>query len=347
MPEKLDRIRRIIKKNGLDAILVNGSANIQYLSGYPGSELCVLLMAKGRGFFLTDPRAYEEARTSIKNLTPVCVKSLYSMPFRDVLEKNGVKKLGFESGHVTYNMFERLGCLLRKTRLLPTFEIVENQRAIKSKDEISLIKNASSLTVRMFQAIKRRAFPGMSEKDLVREIAIMISKKGGTNAFEPIVAAGEHSAVPHASASKRKIKKGEHVLIDFGIRLRGYNSDFTRPVFTGTVKKIIKKMYGVIKKAQEQAINLVHPGARISSIAKKVNSAIEKAGFGKFILHGLGHGIGIEVHELPRLSAHNETLLKAGMVFTVEPGIYIPGIGGVRVEDVVCVTNDGKMVLTR
>ena len=200
---------------------------------------------------------------------------------------------------------------------------------------------------KIFGKLRMPIRTGMSEMAIAGEIDTMMRRDNASNSFDTIVATGSHSSWPHASLTKRKIKRDDIILVDFGARLSHYCSDYTRVIFRGSPRRRLSKMHDVIRRAQKMAFQLIRPGQVISGIVKKVNAFIEKAGFAKYILHGIGHGIGLEVHEEPRLSLANNSVIKKGMVFTLEPGIYVPRVGGIRIEDVVHVDEDGPAILTR
>ncbi|MFH1594193.1 MAG: Xaa-Pro peptidase family protein [Candidatus Omnitrophota bacterium] len=345
--EKSVKTRSLIKKAGLDALLVTGESNILYLTDFPGKDVFLLLTTRGDRFFFTDERALDAAKACVEGYEFERARKIDPAVVSEILKEGKVSKLGFESKHLSYDEHEKLKGALRKIRLVPTKRIIETARAVKCKEEILKIKRAARITKKIFPAIRRFIKPGVREKAIANEIDMMMRMAGATNSFETIVASGHRSAWPHAIASQRRIKKDDIVLLDFGARFESYCSDFTRVVFTGGMKGKIKRIYGIVKDAQRLALRLIKPGVSISRVVRKVNLFIEEAGFGKFILHGLGHGLGLEVHEAPNLSVHSKLTFKKGMVFTVEPGLYIPRLGGIRIEDLVYLTDNGPEVLTR
>jgi len=216
----------------------------------------------------------------------------------------------------------------------------------KNKNEIGYLKKAAKITVGIFAAVKKRISPGISERRIADEIESIIKNKGLKRSFRTIVASGPNAAKPHAVVTGRKIKKNDVVVIDFGVIYKGYHSDMTRTVLIGNADSKIKRLYKAVKSAQILAIKSVKPGLKISGLAGAAHGFIRKQGLGKYLKHSLGHGVGKRIHEPPKLSEKNPRELKKGMVITVEPGLYIKRKGGVRIEDMVCVTEKGHRVLT-
>ncbi|MCK4462975.1 MAG: M24 family metallopeptidase [Candidatus Omnitrophica bacterium] len=218
---------------------------------------------------------------------------------------------------------------------------------LKNKKQIKALKIAAKITVGIFKEITKKIKPGASESDIVKEIEAIIKQKGLKRSFRTIVASGPNSAKPHAEPTNRKFKTNDIIVIDFGIIYKGYHSDMTRTFVLGRIDSKMKLLYKVVKKAQAKAIKKVKPGMKISEFVKYVNDYIRSKKLGKYILHSLGHGIGLKVHEAPKLSEKNKGLIKKGMVLAIEPGLYIKGLGGVRMEDMVLIKDTGCEVLTK
>ncbi|NQT95730.1 MAG: aminopeptidase P family protein, partial [Candidatus Omnitrophica bacterium] len=234
-----------------------------------------------------------------------------------------------------------------KKKLYSTFGLIGKLRAIKDQQEVGLIKKAAAIAKKAYKSIKRELKEGKRETDIAGKIDFLVKKLGADRpSFETIVASGANASMPHAKPTAKRIKNSEAIIVDFGARLKGYNSDLTRTSFVGKIDKHFKLIYSIISIAQSKAINKIRPGVKISEIDKAARSYIVKKGFGKYFTHALGHCIGIDVHELPSINSKNHSVLKEGMVFSVEPGIYIPGSGGVRIEDMILVTAKGHEVLT-
>ncbi|MCX5716476.1 MAG: M24 family metallopeptidase, partial [Candidatus Omnitrophica bacterium] len=232
-------------------------------------------------------------------------------------------------------------------KFTPLSGIAENMRMIKDADEIRKIKKAVGIAKKVFFAFTKKLRPGKTEAQLYRELNCLIADFGAEEeAFSTIVAAGERASRPHAAPTNRVLRKNEPVLIDFGVKVDSYNCDLTRVCFLGKIQQQLYNIYNTCKEAQRRAIALIRPGVSAKEVDRVARGFIESKGFGKAFGHSLGHGIGLSVHESPRISSKSETILKPGMVITIEPGIYIEGLGGVRIEDMALVTTKGCQVLT-
>jgi len=331
----------------LDSLLISNPVNIRYLTGFPGTDILLLITKKGRPFLLADARIFDQARKKLVGVNVVLRQKPTAGLIKDLITKNGIRQIGFEANHISLEAYFRLKRTLGGIKLMPVKNMVEGLRMIKSRDEISKIKRSAAASLKILKNISNHIRPGITEREIARKIDLMILSAGGVYGFDTIVASGRNSAFPHAIPSGKKIAKNDVVLIDFGTKLNSYNSDITRIIFKGTVKKQIQKMYKAVKKAHALAIEMIKPGAIISTVVKKVNALLENEGFGNFLLHGLGHGVGLDIHELPYLSSSNPGRFRKNMVFTVEPGIYVPTLGGIRIEDIVAINDKEKQVLTR
>ena len=353
MTRTMDYARRIrlfreeVRKHRLDSFLVTNETNVSYLSGFWGSDAALLVTAGGKDFFLTDSRYIEEAAEVIKGFVLQVVEKSTYKTIQDLAKARRLKKTGFESMNLPYEVASKLKELLPDTRLVPIRGLVEGTRAVKEEAEIKLIKNSIRLTKEVLKAALGFVRCGVSEESLSKRIELEFVKKGAHPAFEPIVASGPDSSRPHAKAGGRKISKNSVVMIDIGCNLDGYNSDMTRMAFLGRVNDKFKKIYNIVRKARELALDMIRPGMRAAKVDTAARGYIEKEGFGAFFGHSLGHGVGMDVHEEPVISKNSEEVLRTGMVFTVEPAIYIPKFGGVRIEDMILVTEKGYEVLTR
>jgi len=218
---------------------------------------------------------------------------------------------------------------------------------IKSTREIKLLKKAADITNDIFRCVSKKVKPGVRESEIVAETEAIIKKKGLKRSFPTIVASGPNAAKPHAKVTERKIKTNDVVVFDFGVIYKGYHSDMTRTIIVGKIDRKLKLLYQTVKKAQKVAIEKVRSGIKASDLAREAHDFMRKKGFGKYILHTLGHGIGMKVHEAPKLSEKNRHILKKNMVCTIEPGLYIKNKGGIRIEDMVLITEKGCQVLTR
>ena len=345
--KRLCVLRQAMRKASLDSFLVTSATNVSYLSGFRGTD-AVVLITPDKGYFLTDSRYIEEAKKEISgNLNVRLVKESIFTSVNDIVTSQKLKNLGFESMDLPYGVANRLKILLSKIEFTPVKNLVESLRSIKDAGEIERIRKAVKLAKEVFERAAGSVRPGASEEFIKRKIELDLVSKGSSCAFESIIASGENSSKPHARATDRPFKNNDFVMIDMGAKVDGYNSDLTRTVVVGKVQAKFRKIYKTVGQAQLKAIARITSGAKASDIDKAGRDHIKKSGFGKYFSHSLGHGVGMSVHEEPSISPSSKTILAEGMIFTVEPAIYIPGFGGVRIEDMVLVTKSGCEILTR
>lgn len=343
---RLSGLRKAIRSASLDSIIVTNTTNISYLSGFRGTD-AVMLVTAGDGYFFTDSRYIEEAKIEITgHLNVKLVSDSILACINRVVKSKRLKSLGFESMDLPYGIAYKLKSLLSGIRFVPVKNLVETLRSIKDPEEIGRIRKAVALAKEVFKKAAASVRPGVSEEFIKRKITLDLINRGSSCAFEPIIASGLNSSKPHASATNRSFKDNDFVMIDMGAKIDGYNSDLTRTLILGRTQKRFGRIYETVRQAQYKAIERITPGAKASDVDKAGREHIENSGFGKYFGHSLGHGVGMDVHEEPSISASSNTRLAAGMVFTVEPAIYIPGFGGVRIEDMVLVTERGCEVLT-
>lgn len=330
----------------LDALLVSDLKNIKYLSGFTGSN-AFIAVTHDAAFFLTDPRYTAQAREEVKGCKIRIFRKALEEIAALVLEER-IKALGFEAPNLNYASYRKLAKALPKTRLRPADGLVERLRERKDRFEVERIRASAGLLDIGFRKAARLIRPGAIEGEAAFSIEVGLRKKGAeAMAFDTIIASGERAALPHGSASSKKIRKGELVVVDMGVLKDGYNSDETRTFAMGRLKPRQREIYGIVKDAQAAAIEAIRPGARASEVDGAARKVIEKAGYGKFFGHGTGHGVGLDIHERPSLGPLSEDILQEGMVVTVEPGIYLPGYAGVRIEDMALVAKGGCELLTR
>jgi Xaa-Pro aminopeptidase len=342
---RLNGLKSELKRRSISSLLVTNESNVTYLSGFTGSDSLLFITGDSQ-FFLTDSRYTQEAKDSIKGFTIVEVLSSTYNTIGDIARRNNIKNIGFESMNLPYEVVKTLEGHVGKAKLLPVINMVERLRAIKDKEEITRITASVKLAKDVLGRIVKEIRPGASEKDLSCLIECAFIHKGAKAGFQSIVACGKNSSKPHAHPTDGKISKNDVVMVDMGCSLNLYNSDMTRMVLIGKVKDKIKEIYSIVKIAQEKAFEKIIPGHKISEVDRAGRQYIADKGYGKFFGHSMGHGIGLDVHEEPSISGRNSGSLRPGMVFTVEPAIYIPGLGGVRIEDMVLVTEKGFKILT-
>jgi len=344
--KRVARLRRVISGEKADALLVTNLTNIAYLTAFKGS-FGLLLVTLKETVLLTDFRYIETAQDEV--FADAVVRTSFSH-FEDVkreTKKRNIRRLGFEARAMPHADYLELAEKVGENSLVPLKDSVENLRMIKDDEEVSLLRRAVKLTEKGLRHIRAFLEPGVSERDMAAELEVFFKLQNGEPGFRPIVAFGKRSSMPHYVSSNRKLKASDMVLIDLGTSVRGYHADLTRTWLSRKMKARERYIYRIVLDAQRAAIERIKPGVRLASIDAAARQVISSSGYGENFGHGLGHGIGLNVHELPRLSARSEGRCRKGMVFTIEPGIYIPRWGGVRIEDDVLVTEKGCEVLSR
>ncbi|MEW5802257.1 MAG: aminopeptidase P family protein [bacterium] len=333
----------------IDALLVTNPYNQRYLTGLILSDAELVLVPSQSALFV-DSRYLLEARQ--RNF-PFPVEVIqFKDKYKEIpiwLENHGLGRIGIESDFISYRTFLKWREKV-SGHLVPCEELVEMVRIYKDEVEIQLIGKSLDILARVIRVIPDilSNYTQITERDVSLEIEYLMKKEGSERpAFDLIVASGERAAMPHAAPSDRKFRTGELVLVDLGAVFKGYHSDLTRTFCLGEESEEVKKVFHILKAAQEAAIEGIRPGKTAKQIDALTRGVIEKAGYGQFFGHGTGHGVGIEVHELPRISPASEAVLEEGMVFTVEPGIYLPDHLGMRLEDMVLVTRQGCRVLSQ
>jgi Xaa-Pro aminopeptidase len=343
-----DKLRRSFRKLGLDALLLTNFTNVTYLTGFTGDDSYLVVLAKGE-VVVSDPRyttqLEEECPALEASIRPPGVGMVERVA--EIARSARIRKLGIEGASMSVALRDEIAAAVPKTELAATAELVENLRLVKDKDEVAQIRRAIWFAERAFAILRASLRPERTEKEVADELENNIRLFGGKGAsFPSIVAVGARSALPHARPTDQKIGADDFVLVDWGANGGLYMSDLTRVLVTGKISPKLERIYRVVLSAQEQAIAAIRPGLTCHEVDQVARKAIDKAGFGRNFGHGLGHGIGLEIHEGPRLAANQHRQLEPGMVVTVEPGIYLPGWGGVRIEDDVLVTKAGCEVLT-
>jgi Xaa-Pro aminopeptidase len=332
-----------------DAVLVRSEVNVTYLTGFSGDSSS-LLLSRDRALLISDARFTEQIAQECPGLDAAIRPPTKPPPgfLTETIKAFGARSLGFESDHVTVTEFEALWHDLPSVAWRAECNRVESLRAVKDESEIAAIREAIDIAERAFTVFRALLRPDDREKDLHDAMEGYIRRAGGKCAgFPTIVAVGERAALPHAPPSTKRVGEGDHLLVDWGASGRFYKSDLTRVLAVRNISAKLEEIYGVVLRAQAAGIRSVRPGATAKDVDAEARAVIGQAGFGDFFGHSLGHGIGLEVHEAPSLRPTSEIKLEPGNVVTVEPGIYIPGWGGVRIEDDVLVTPNGCEVLTR
>jgi len=351
LTNRLHKLRALIAEKDLDALLISQRENCRYLSGFTGSTSW-LLISYGHTILATDFRYVEQAKQESQNFEIIQIKGQIHDWLPDLAYNSCWHKLGFAANHISVATYRQLNETIKAKQLnlelTATTGLVEGLRCIKDADELESIVKAAQLTDAAFKQAKLIIQPGVTEREAAWEIEKSLRQSGSEGvAFDVIVASGPTSALPHANPSEKTIRQNEPVLIDMGARVGGYCSDFSRTFCLGEADEVLSKVYNVVLEAQLTGIQGIKSGMTAAQADRLARDVIEQAGYSSAFGHGLGHGVGLEVHESPRLAPDSSDLLTDGMVFTIEPGIYIPGFGGVRIEDMVVLENGRLNQLTK
>lgn len=348
--KRVEQLTERLKTENLDGILLIKDSNIRYISGFTGSDSYLIVGVRGNAF-ITDSRYTEQAEAECAGFEIVRWRSPapgLQETIQSVCNRLEIKRLGFEKERVTYDLYEKLSKGLDGVELAATTGLVEGIRYVKDQSEVECIRKAAHIADEAFNEILEYIRPGVSEKDVERELQYAIKKKGADDiGFPIIVASGKRSSLPHAIPSDKLIENGNFVTLDFGAMYKGYRSDMTRTIVVGQVDEKQKEIYGIVKAAQEAGEDAIKAGVSGKAPDDAARGYITDAGYGANFGHGLGHGVGLDIHEEPFMSPSCERILAEGNVITVEPGIYLPNWGGVRIEDTVLVMADGIEILTK
>ena len=345
--QRIKQAIAVIKKNNLDCMIVSEINHVRYLSGFTGSNGLVVV-TPSKAYFLTDFRYASQAPKEVKNCQVIIVSRqlITELPKLPVFKKGA--RVGIEAEFVSLKLMNSFKELLPAVVFKPTEQLIESLSIIKDQDEISRIKKAVRIADKAFSEILAILKPGMRENEVALALEYKMRSFGADNiSFDTIIASGLRSSMPHGRASDKKLRKGDFVTLDFGALYRGYASDITRTVVLGKATEKQKKIYQVVLNAQKSACKAVKPGLACNRLDGLARDFIMKAGYGDYFGHGLGHGLGMLVHDRPTVSPQSNDVLEPGMVITIEPGIYIPNWGGVRIEDDVLVTATGGQILTK
>ncbi|MER2088398.1 MAG: Xaa-Pro peptidase family protein [Sporosarcina sp.] len=347
---RIAKLQNQLDELTIDGLMINGDWNRRYTTGFTGSNGIVLL-TKNEVTFITDYRYFEQA----KNQTGLHVvlhaehtghkHKIYDEAAKQI-KKMGIKRLGFEQQHLSFGNYAKLDGLI-DCEMIPTYDVVENLRMVKSVEEIEDIRTSSKITDDAFVHVLDFIRPGLTELEVASELERFIKKNGGiTSTFSPIVASGKRASLPHGRASDKVIEKGDMITIDFGTNYNGYWSDISRVVAMGEPHEKMMEVQQVVLRAFINCATNLKPGLTDREVDKYMRDVLIETGYNQFSGTGTGHGIGLEVHEKPLFSVDSEKILLPGMVITIEPGIYLPEIGGARIEDMLLITEKGCEVLS-
>jgi Xaa-Pro aminopeptidase len=347
---ELEQRRRAVQtalaEHKSDALLVSSLANIRYLTGYAGSN-GLALVTRSETHFFTDPRYALEASQSITCKLHIA-KRLLMEDLAGIVKRRKLKKIGFEPAWLNLEQHQKLKDLLPLgASLMPIPGVVENLRMTKSPAEIDMIRKSVRVNSEAYARTLRRVRLGMRERDIAAELDYQMRLHGAEKpAFDTIVATGARSALPHAQPTSKRLEENDLLLIDMGACLDGYMSDMTRMAFLGIPNKRVRTLYDAVREAQMAGIEAVRPGVTAAQVDAAARGVLKRQGLDRQFVHSTGHGLGLEIHEGPRIGKKDKTVLRAGMVITIEPGAYIDRLGGVRIEDTVLVTTNGCEILT-
>ncbi|CAK8710468.1 Xaa-Pro aminopeptidase [Candidatus Electrothrix gigas] len=353
--QRIKKVQKALQRRKLDAILITEPHNRRYLSGYTAADHGIqessgvlLIPKRGKPWFLTDSRFVLQAEQEAADcVVELYTKGLYAL-LKKILPALKVRRLGFESHYVLHSSAQKLEEMTKKIKveLVPLLDLVERMRVMKTEQEIHQLKKSVLLNEQVFQTVHNNITPGMTEIEVALALEQTMRTMGAEEpSFETIVAFGSNAAKPHAVPTNRVLEDGEIVLIDMGLVLQGYCSDMTRTFMVGKPRKKFRQRLRVVRKAQLAGIQAIRAGAVCRDVDNAARRVIVDAGYGDFFGHSLGHGVGLAVHEAPGLGPRNRKKLQAGMIVTIEPGIYIPDWGGIRLENMAVVREDGCELL--
>jgi Xaa-Pro aminopeptidase len=330
----------------IEAFLVTGAANVRYATGFTGSN-GVVLASDGSAVFFTDPRYAIQASKQVAIRTVVVRKGGLIPAVAKYAARKQIRRLGFEKHHLSYDQFAYLQEHLPKATLKPVEDVLVKQRMVKNADEIAAIRRSVQTNSNAFERAVKTIRPGMRESELAAELEYQMRLLGAERpSFETIVSSGVRTALPHAHPTARPIGNDDLLLVDMGATQEGYASDMTRMLYLGRKSRKIERMYRAVLEAQLAGVDAVRPGIAAGRVDKAAREVLKKHGLDRAFTHSTGHGLGLEIHEPPRLGRGDKTKLEAGMAITIEPGAYVEDFGGIRIEDTVLVTSNGCEVLT-
>lgn len=341
-----NKLKSVLAEQGLDGMLISRLSNVRYICGFTGSAgSCII--TPNENYFITDGRYMEQSKNEVKGFERFIDYGTHI----EIAQKNNLiskgLKLALESDSLSVSSYNQLTELFPDVKWESTKMILENLAAVKDKSEIEALRTAVEITDKVFDEVLQLLKIGISEKEIALELAMRYRKYGEGEAFPSIVASGPNSALPHVQPGERKLKLGDFVVVDAAAKYAGYHADMTRTVVIGKATEKHHEIYELVKKSQQAGIDAVKAGVACKAVDDTTRAVIADAGYGDKFIHSTGHGIGLEIHAYPRLSQQSEEILKENNVVTIEPGVYLTGWGGVRIEDNIVVKKDGSEVLNK
>lgn len=340
------RLSALLEERKLAFLVVTKPANLFYLTNFRGSA-GVGVFGAGRSVLWVDPRYTLQARETAQGVDIGEEKGRLLKAAMRWLGRKKAPRTGYEDAHLSCAALRQLHESNGRVRLRPASGLIEQLRAVKDADEIARLREAGHLTAEIFGEVRRRISPGVRESDIAAEIEYQMRLRGGDGpAFETIVASGPRAGQPHARASAKCLEPNEFVIIDLGVILSGYAADMTRTLFLGEPDRKVRGLYEAVRESQKGALERLRPGLAASEVDAVARQALDRHGLAKFFTHSTGHGVGLEIHEAPRVAKGEKTRLESGSVVTIEPGVYLEGLGGVRIEDTALVKEGEPEILT-
>lgn len=348
--KRAEQLLKLLEQKGLDSLFLNNVQNIRYISGYTGEDSYILISPKGK-WFITDYRYSEQAEKECKDFEVICrnrQEVSLGQCVEQILKEHGLTSMGFERDHINFGMIEDIKDNLVDVEAVPTSGLVEMLRYVKDDHEIDLMRRAAAIADQAFEKLMTVIKVGMTEAEVAIELEYYLKQFGADGiAFDTILLAGARTSMPHGIPSDKVIEKGDFITIDFGALYKGYRSDMTRTFVMGEASEEQIRLYNSVLEAQKVGVATVQAGISGKEPDDRVKAILERDNYYEYAGKGLGHGVGLNIHERPFLSQICRDQLKENCAITIEPGVYIPGFGGVRVEDTVVVTESGCEILTK
>ena len=339
-------LKKILEENGLDGVLITNLTNIRYISGFTGSAASCLVTPKGQ-YFITDGRYIEQSKSQVKGFDRFIGMDSHLKQIKDNnLNPDGLK-IAFEGDHMSYSLYENMKEIFPNTNWNSTSMILEDLASVKDDFELDCIRTAVEVTDVVYKEILPMLRPGYTEKQVANTMVSKYREYAEGEAYSPIVATGPNGALPHAIPTDREFQNGDFVVIDAAAKYAGYHADMTRTPVIGEATEKHREVYSIVKEAQQRGCDIAKAGVSCKAVDSATRDYIKEMGYGEYYTHGTGHGLGLEIHTSPRFSPQSKQILEANNVMTIEPGIYLAGWGGVRIEDDVIIGDDGCEILNQ